>query len=83
MPSWAGPAIEAGGGKFIARTVAARAYESGHRERTVLVEFNSLEDAIATHDSEGYREALAVLDGGRRTRPAHRCRHLTATVCRR
>jgi uncharacterized protein (DUF1330 family) len=33
-------------------------------ERIVLIEFDSLERAIATHDSPGYREALAALDGG-------------------
>jgi uncharacterized protein (DUF1330 family) len=60
----AGPAIEAGGGRFLARGVAAKSYEDGLMERIVLIEFDSLEQAIATHDSAGYREALAALDGG-------------------
>jgi uncharacterized protein (DUF1330 family) len=60
----AGPAIEAGGGRFLARGVAAKSYEDGLMERIVLIEFDSLERAIATHDSPGYREALAALDGG-------------------
>jgi uncharacterized protein (DUF1330 family) len=58
------PAIEAGGGKFLARGTAAHAYEAGVRERTVLIEFDSVDQAIATHDSAAYRAALAALDGG-------------------
>jgi uncharacterized protein (DUF1330 family) len=60
----AGPAIEAGGGRFLARAVAAKAYEAGLLERTVVIEFDSLEQAVATHDSADYKAALAALDGG-------------------
>lgn len=60
----AGPAVEAAGGKFIARGVAARAYEAGLKQRTVLVEFESLDKAIACHDSPAYQEALRALEGG-------------------
>jgi len=60
----AGPAIEAGGGSFLARSPAARAYEDGVAERTVLIEFESVEQALATHDSPAYQAALAALDGG-------------------
>jgi uncharacterized protein (DUF1330 family) len=60
----AAPAIEAGGGRFLARTVAAHVYEAGQRERTVLVEFDSVEHAIAVHDSPSYQAALAELEGG-------------------
>jgi uncharacterized protein (DUF1330 family) len=60
----AGPAIEAGGGRFLARAPAAKAYEEGKLERTVLIEFDSVEKAIATHDSAAYQEALAALAGG-------------------
>jgi len=55
---------EAGGGKFIARGVAAYAYEAGLKQRTVLVEFESLEKAVACHDSPAYQEALQALEGG-------------------
>ena len=58
------PAIEAGGGRILARGVAARAYEDGKLDRTVLVEFDSLEQAIAAHDSAAYQEAVALLAGG-------------------
>jgi len=60
----AGPAIEAGGGRFLARGTAARAYEDGKTERTVLIEFDSVELAVAVHDSATYQAALAALDGG-------------------
>ncbi len=60
----AGPAIEGGGGRFLARSPAARAYEDGVLERTVVIEFDSVEQAIAVHDSAAYKLALAALDGG-------------------
>jgi uncharacterized protein (DUF1330 family) len=60
----AGPAIEGGGGRFLARATAAKAYEDGKTERTVLIEFDSIEQAIAVHDSAEYRSALAALEGG-------------------
>jgi len=60
----AGPAIEAGGGRFLARAPAAKAYEAGVPLRTVLIEFDSVEKAIATHESPAYKAALAALDGG-------------------
>jgi uncharacterized protein (DUF1330 family) len=60
----AGPAIEAGGGKFLARGVAAKAYEAGLLQRTVIIEFPSVEAAVAAHDSPGYKAALAALAGG-------------------
>ena len=60
----AGPAIEAGGGRFLARSVAAKAYEHGKLERTVLIEFDSIEQAAAVHESAAYQAALLALDGG-------------------
>ena len=58
------PAIESGGGRFLARGVAAVAYEAGLRERLVIIEFDSMEKAIATHDSPAYKAALAALADG-------------------
>ena len=61
----ASPAIAAGGGTFLARGVAAHAYENDARaERTVLIEFPDMAAAVATHDSPGYQAALAALKGG-------------------
>ena len=60
----AGPAIQAGGGRFLARSSATKAYEAGKLERTVLIEFDSVEQAMAVHDSPEYQAALKALDGG-------------------
>ena len=60
----ASPAIAAGGGRFLARGVATHAYESGLKERTVIIEFDSIEQAVAAHDSPAYHEALKALEGG-------------------
>jgi uncharacterized protein (DUF1330 family) len=57
------PAIEAGGGRFVVRGVAARAYEAGLKERSVVIEFDSVEKAIATYESPAYQAALKVLAG--------------------
>ena len=58
------PAIEAGGGRFLARGMPSNVYEQGVMERTVIIEFDSLEKALATHDSPAYKAALAALAGG-------------------
>jgi len=58
------PAIEAGGGRFLARATAAKVYEDGLAERTVRIEFDSVEQAIATHDSPAYKAALDALGDG-------------------
>ena len=56
----AGPAIMAGGGRFLARGNAAKAYEAGIMARIVIIEFDSVAAAIATHDGPGYQAALKV-----------------------
>ncbi len=58
------PAIEAGGGRFLARGPAAKAYEAGQLERIVVIEFDSVEQAVAMHDGPAYQQALAALEGG-------------------
>ena len=60
----AGPAIQAAGGRFLARGTAAKAYEAGVIQRVVIVEFDSVAQATAAHDSPGYQEALEVLGKG-------------------
>ena len=57
----AGPAIAAGGGRFLARGNAAKAYEKGVVQRSVIIEFDSVEKAVSAHDSPGYQAALKVL----------------------
>jgi len=60
----AGPAIQAAGGRFLARGTAAHAYELGQKMRTVVVEFPSVAHAVACHDGAAYQEALRVLGEG-------------------
>jgi len=60
----AGPALEAAGGRFLARGLPEQTYEAGENTRTVLIEFASVEAARNAHDSAAYRQALAALDGG-------------------
>ena len=55
------PALIAAGGRFLARGTPAKTYEAGIDQRTVLVEFESLAQAIAAHDSPAYQATLAVL----------------------
>jgi uncharacterized protein (DUF1330 family) len=60
----AGPVMRASGGRFLARGLPAAAFESGVVERTVIIEFDSVEAAVATYESPGYQAALAALGDG-------------------
>jgi uncharacterized protein (DUF1330 family) len=60
----AGPALTAAGGRFLARGMPAAVYEVGHKERTVILEFASVAEAIAAYGSPAYREALTALGDG-------------------
>ncbi len=60
----AGPALTGAGGTFIARGMPERTYEAGVAARCVVIEFASVEAAVAAHDGAAYQEALAALDGG-------------------
>ena len=60
----AGPAIQAAGGKFIVRGMPAETYENGMKQRTVVIEFPSLKQALAAHGTPGYQEALRALGKG-------------------
>ena len=57
----AAPAILQAGGRFLVRGPAAKAYEQGHLQRTVVVEFENLAAATAVREGAGYQEALRVL----------------------
>ncbi|WP_210649998.1 DUF1330 domain-containing protein [Nocardioides sp. SYSU D00065] len=60
----AGPALRAAGGTFLVRGTPEVTFEKGEATRTVVIEFASVEAAVAAHDSEAYQEALRALDGG-------------------
>jgi uncharacterized protein (DUF1330 family) len=71
------PALEAGGGRFLARSLPEQLYEAGQATLTVVVAFDSVEAARTgvgalawgkqtppPHDSPAYQEALAALGAG-------------------
>ena len=60
----AGPALIAGGGRFLARGEPAAVFELGLKQRTVLLEFDSVAQAVAAHDSPAYQAALDALGDG-------------------
>ena len=55
------PAIQAAGGRILTRGTAVKAFEAGIKERTVTIEFDSPEKAIACYESPAYQAALKVL----------------------
>jgi uncharacterized protein (DUF1330 family) len=59
------PAIESFGGRFLARTsIRVHPHEAGMQQRTVIVEFDNYEIALAAYDSEAYKKALRALGSG-------------------
>ena len=58
---FAGPALTAAGGRFLARGMASATKEDGLAQRTVLIEFESIQAALAAYESEGYQQALKAL----------------------
>ena len=52
------PAISKNGGTFLVRGGDQEELEGGPYERTVLVEFNSMEEAKFCYESDEYQEAL-------------------------
>jgi len=58
------PAVKPFGARLLARGNAAVVLEHGLKERTVIVEYPSLEKATAAYSSAAYREALRVLGDG-------------------
>ena len=56
-----GPAITAAGGRFLVRGSPSKTYELGMKERTVVVEFDSVEKARDAYEGPEYARALAAL----------------------
>jgi len=52
------------GCKYLARGTAANAYEAGLKDRIVISEFPSIEQANAAYNSPGYKDALKALGNG-------------------
>jgi len=57
----AGPAVQAHGGRFLVRGAPVKTYEAGKNQRTVVVEFPSVEKARAAYEGPEYAKALAAL----------------------
>ncbi len=63
----AGPAMREAGGRFLARGDPAYALEDASELRTTLIEFDSVDAALAAYRSPAYQAALRELaDGARR-----------------
>ena len=59
------PALEAFGGRFLTRSTSQiQVHEAGLQQRTVLVEFDCFDTAVAAHESEPYQKALQALGSG-------------------
>src|SRR5215213_5556033 len=57
----AGPAIWNAGGRNLVRGIPTKMLEDGLSERTVVIEFDGVEAALAAYDSPAYKEARKLL----------------------
>jgi uncharacterized protein (DUF1330 family) len=57
----AGAVIVAHGGRILARGNPVKKYEAGLNERVVIIEFDSVNQAIEAYESSEYQAALAIL----------------------
>ena len=60
------PVVQSHGGRFLSRGTAKKVYEAGLQERSVIVEFDSVQDAIAAYESAEYKKAIEVLGEAKR-----------------
>lgn len=60
----AAPSLQAAGGRFVVRGTPARTFEAGLNQRTVVTEWDSVQQAVAAHDSASYQAALRALGDG-------------------
>jgi uncharacterized protein (DUF1330 family) len=59
------PAVQSLGGRFLTASASrVQAHEAGQQQRTVVVEFESYDMAVAAHASEAYQKALQALGSG-------------------
>jgi uncharacterized protein (DUF1330 family) len=59
----AGPAIQSGGGRFLARGLPAKTYDEGLDQRTVIIEFDTVQQATATFEGAAYQKAVRIIEG--------------------
>ena len=61
----AAPALQSFGGRLLTRSTSqVEAHEAGVQLRTVVVEFDSYDSALAARKSEAYQKALQALGSG-------------------
>lgn len=60
------PVVQSHGGKFLSRGTAVKTYEAGIKERSVIVEFPSVQEAMAAYESPDYKKAIDVLGEAKR-----------------
>jgi uncharacterized protein (DUF1330 family) len=59
------PAVQSFGGRFLTGpTSQVQSYEAGLPQRTIVVEFESYDVALAAHKSGAYQKALRALGSG-------------------
>jgi uncharacterized protein (DUF1330 family) len=59
------PVVEEFGGRFLTRAASqVEAHEAGLKQRTIIIEFESYEKALAARHSEAYQKALHALGAG-------------------
>jgi uncharacterized protein (DUF1330 family) len=64
----AGAALQAAGGRILARGMPAATLDGGYMGRTVVLEFDSVEAALAAYNSPAYQDALKLLGAVARER---------------
>lgn len=59
------PAVQSFGGRFLTNSKSqVQAHEAGLAVRTVVVEFDSYDKALAARESDAYQKALQALGSG-------------------
>jgi uncharacterized protein (DUF1330 family) len=59
------PAVQSFGGRFLTTSTSlVEAHEAGLQQRTIIVEFDSYDTALAARNSEAYQKALQALAFG-------------------
>ena len=57
----AGPTVSANGGRILARGGRVKSLEGGIEERTVIIEFDDFDAAVAHYNSDDYQKAIVAL----------------------
>jgi uncharacterized protein (DUF1330 family) len=60
----AGPAIWSAGGRNLVRGMPAKTLEDGLNLRTVIIEFENVDSALAAYESPAYQAARKLLGDG-------------------